>query len=177
MTDPADPNSPTPPGPPDPPGLPHDPEPDPSAEPHRVLIVVGAHLRAEIGDRPLAYRLQQEIDDWQARHEELLSTPVEPTVCTDVWYLNHQELQELPTLSVGGPGVNALTAYFAQQLDEDTGKQQSVVIQVDPDFTDLRACIWGTDHELTVKGVDLFVRQYLEGFLKAVVTQVEPEEG
>ena len=98
-------------------------------------------------------------------------------VLTDVWYLNHEELQKQPTISVGGPGVNALSAFFAQQLPEDSGAhEQQVVIQIDPDFTDLRACIWGSDHDLTAQGVELFANQYLEGFLRAAATQVEPEE-
>ena len=144
----------------------------------KIFIVVGVHLRAEVGDRPLAYELRDRIEQWKSEHAELLTDPVDPVVLSDVWYLNQEDLQRRPTISIGGPGVNALSAFFAQQLPEESDiEEQQVVIQIDPDFTDLRVCIWGTNHELTHQGVDLFTQQYLEGFLRAAATQVEPEEG
>jgi hypothetical protein len=141
-----------------------------------VLIVVGACLRAEVGDRPLAYRLQRRIRRWLNRNAETLQMPIEPLVCSDVWYLNSDELQQKPTISLGGPGVNALSALYAQELDEEPDEQTHVLIQIDPEFTDLRTAIWGMDHELTAKGVDVFGRRYLDDFLRAVATQVEPRE-
>ncbi|MEM6757638.1 MAG: hypothetical protein AAF586_10765, partial [Planctomycetota bacterium] len=100
--------------------MPDPPEPtedsSPPDAPHRVLIVVGAHLRAEAADRPLAYRLIEEIENWKERFAEQLGVEIEPTVCTDLWYLNHEELRSLPTICVGGPGVNALSAYLAKHL-------------------------------------------------------------
>ena len=144
----------------------------------KVFIVVGVHLRAEEGDRPLAYELRDRIEQWKSEHVESLTDPLDPVVLTDVWYLNQEDLQRRPTISIGGPGVNALSAFFAQQLPEESEvDEQQVVIQIDPDFTDLRVCIWGTNHELTRQGVDLFAQQYLEGFLRAAATQVEPDEG
>ncbi len=182
-----------------------------------VLIVVGAHLRAEVGDRPLANRLQNRIASWTRRHADRLESPVVAIVCTDLWYLNNEELHGLPTICLGGPGVNALSAYFAQALreaeqeaqieasvefvsddpdDEDEEHTLSeeevlelieagldpdsddapaqVILQIDPEFTDLRACLWGTNHDLTARGLKVFTRRYLDGFLKAVATQVEP---
>ncbi len=139
-----------------------------------LLIVTGSHLRAEVADRPLAYRLQQAIHDWIETHEELLATDISPVVCSDIWYINHNELQSRPTICVGGPGVNALSQYYAQALPENDQAEQQVIIQIDPEFTDLRVIIWGTNHELTAKGVELFVQDYLDGFLQAVATQVEP---
>ncbi len=139
-----------------------------------LLIVVGVHLRAEVADRPLAYRLRDRILQWQLEFRQHLAVQIEPVVCSDVWYLNNEKLQSLPTISIGGPGVNALSAYFAQNLREKIDPQQ-VLLQIDPEFTDLRTCIWGTNHELTVKGLDLFESRYLDGFLRAVATQVEPQ--
>jgi hypothetical protein len=143
---------------------------------HLVLIVTGSHLRAEEKDRPLGYALQQRIRDWQKRLRGALNVELTPLVCSDFWYLNHEDLHRRPTISIGGPGVNALSAYFAQQLPTPKPDEQQIVIQIDPEFTDLRVCIWGTDHELTVKGVDLFVDRYFGGFLRAAATQVEPQE-
>ena len=137
--------------------------------------MVGSHLRAETADRPLAYRLRQQIGTWLDEHSGLLNLPIEAVVYSDIWYLNKLSLQANPTVCLGGPGVNALASYFAQRLPEPAAHQQQVVIQIDPEFTDLRVCIWGTNHELTVRGLDLFMEQYLECYLKAVATQVEPQ--
>ncbi len=145
---------------------------DPS---HLLLIVVGAHLRAEQADRPLAYSLREQIQHWVDKHREALATPIQPMVCTDIWYLNHSALHARPTVSIGGPGVNALSSHFAQSITGRTDDDPQVVIQIDPEFTDLRVSIWGTDHDLTAKGLELFFKDYLESFLKAVATQVEPE--
>ncbi|MEO1235954.1 MAG: hypothetical protein AAFX76_04120 [Planctomycetota bacterium] len=158
--------------------LPQEPDPaDPpdshADSPHRVMIVVGSHLRAEQADRPLAYRLVEEIENWKEEYQAVLGVEIDPTVCTDLWYLNHDELRSLPTVCIGGPGVNALSAYLAQHLSDDN-KRADVLLQIDPDFTDLQACVWGTDHELTAHGVQLFVDRYLDGYLRAVATQVEP---
>ncbi|XAM00311.1 hypothetical protein OT109_02765 [Phycisphaeraceae bacterium D3-23] len=167
-----------------------------------VLIVVGSHLRAEEGDRPLAYRLRSRIEAWRDDHADQLTVPLTPIVCTDLWYLNHEQLQQRPTVCIGGPGVNAYAALSIQQVEgaaeveelerydpddpealEDTGEQfpggggagePKVTIMIDPDFTHLRVGIWGTNHELTAKGVELFSERYLDGYLRACVTQVEP---
>ena len=141
-----------------------------------VLIVTGACLRAEVADRPLAYRLQRRIRRWLKQHGEKLNVPVEPLVCSDVWYLNSEQLQAQPTVSIGGPGVNALSAYFSQDLPEETYDERQVIIQIDPEFTDLRVCLWGSDHALTAKGLSVFMKDYLDGYLQAVATQVEPRE-
>lgn len=206
----------------------------------QVLIVVGAHLRAEIADRPLAYQLADAIRLWRSDHAAWLNINLEPVVLTDLWYLNNEELQAKPTISLGGPGVNALSNAFSKTMgttaqeddsqaprsleenptegdaagvsplerelidsdpanasdddladassepasdqapdDTDTPEHElhepTVLIQFDPEYTDLRCCIWGTDHALTVKGVDLFIEDYLDRFLKAVATQVEPK--
>ncbi|MEM8738238.1 MAG: hypothetical protein AAGG38_07140 [Planctomycetota bacterium] len=154
--------------------LPPEPESsDASEPPHRLMVVVGSHLRAEEADRPLAYQLIEEIERWKENNAAVLGVEIEPAVCTDLWYLNHEELRSLPTVCIGGPGVNALSAYLAQHLSDDN-KQADVLLQIDPDFTDLQACVWGTDHGLTAHGLDLFVERYLDGYLRAVATQVEP---
>lgn len=143
------------------------------AEAHRVVVVVGSHLRAEEADRPLAYHLIEKIEVWKSDHEDQLGVEIEPIVCTDLWYLNHDDLRRLPTICVGGPGVNALSAYLAQHLPKDS-LDADVLLQIDPDFTDLQACIWGVNHTLTSHGLDVFIERYLDGYLRAVATQVEP---
>jgi len=144
---------------------------------HPVLIVVGACLRGEVADRPLAYKLQKRVRRWLTQHDAELEVAIDPLVCSDVWYLNSEALQAFPTISIGGPGVNSLAAYLAQDVeDEVSSDEEQAVIQIDPEFTDLRVSIWGTDHRLTSKGLDVFSRRYLDSYLRAVATQIEPRE-
>ncbi len=140
-----------------------------------VLIVVGAHLRAEMADRPLAYQLRDYIEEWVGKHAAQLTVPIVPAVCTDVLHVNHESLQKRPTISLGGPGVNALSAFYAQRIEQAMVRDNQMVIQLDPEYVDLRACVWGMDHDLTSRALELFIEHYLDGFLKAVATQVEPE--
>ncbi len=139
-----------------------------------VLIVVGAHLRAEIGDRPLAYKIRERIGAWTDDHAATMLQPVVAIVCCDVWYLNNADLHTHPVISVGGPGVNALSAFFSDKLESALVRDEKLIVQLDPEYVDLRACVWGMDHDLTVEAVELFARRYLEGFMRAVATQVEP---
>ena len=140
-----------------------------------LLLVVGAHLRAEVADRPLAYRLCDAITDWLTRHEDDIHTQVLPIMCCDVWYLNHEALQRRPTISIGGPGVNALSAYYHNNLNAALVRDEKLIIQLDPEFVDLRVSLWGMNHALTVSALDLFQTRYLDSYLRAVVTQVEPD--
>ena len=141
-----------------------------------VLIVVGAHLRAEVADRPLAYRLRERIHAWLEKFGTTMNVPIMPVVCTDIWYMNQEPLQGRPTISLGGPGVNALSAYFGQKLPAAVVHDDQIVIQLDAEFIDLRVCIWGMNHDLTVDALEVFVSKHLDPYLRAVATQVEPQE-
>jgi len=140
-----------------------------------LLIVTGAHLRAEQADRPLAQRLQKRIETWVHRHDNALDDPLLPVSCCDLWYLNQPTLQRRPTISIGGPGVNALSAYFYRRLDPALVRDKQLIIQLDPEFVDLRVCLWGPDHQRTAEALEIFMRRFLDGFLRAVATQVEPQ--
>jgi len=139
-----------------------------------LLVVVGAHLRAERMDRPLAYDLADAAAAWFEQRKDQAPAHVEPVVCSDIWYVNDQDLQKRPTLSIGGPGVNALSAYFSQKLPAAKMKPEEGVIQFDEEWVDLRVAIWGMDHAATRQAVHRFIRTHLDAYLKAVVTQVEP---
>ncbi len=141
---------------------------------HLLLIVTGAHLRAEMADRPLAYAIQQGVTQWLDMHRESLSVAIEPVVCSDIWFINQKELHARPTISVGGPGVNALSAFMDQKLKVAYVRDERLMVQLDPEFVDLRACIWGMDHETTVEAVQIFTERYMDGYLRAVATQIEP---
>ena len=140
-----------------------------------LLIVVGAHLRAELIDRPSAYQLRQQIESWLDEHVSDLNVPLIPVVCSDIWYINQQELQRRPTISLGGPAVNALSAYYAGKLSAAFVRDDQIMIQLDPEFVDLRASVWGMNHELTEQAIELFAGKYLESYMRAVATQVEPD--
>lgn len=146
-----------------------------------LLIVVGAHLRAEIADRPLAYRLRERI---LRRLEE--SRPGKPgfageqgrriepevVVCSDIWYLNNEDLRSQPTISIGGPGVNALGAYLADRLETAFVVEDVLAVQVDLDFVDPVASCWGTTPGSTAGAVDAFCERYLDGFLEDALERI-----
>lgn len=137
-----------------------------------LLIVVGAHLKAEAADRPIAYRLQQTINE----HLDAEADPpdlVVPLVCSDVWYLNNDELHGRPLICLGGPGVNALSAYLYPRLANALQVDDQLVIQLDPDMADLRVNIWGMNHGQTAAAVDLFTRRYLDAYLQRVLDDQE----
>lgn len=143
---------------------------------HWVLLVCGSHLRAEIADRPLAYKLQQSIADWSAAHSESLDKPVVAATCCDVWYMQQENLQEIPSICIGGPGVNAFSQFFADHIPDEVLRENEVFIQLDPDFVDLDVCLWGNNHDLTIQAIETFKKEYLDDYLRAVATQVEPME-
>jgi hypothetical protein len=133
-------------------------------EPGLILIVVGTTLRAEDKDRPLAYRLADEIDN---RLND--GSPSRPLVVSDVLYLNHSALADCPTISLGGPGVNRLTSMLSRELPSVLAVDNALVIQMDLEMKDRRCCLWGMDHAQTVQALDLFMnRGHLESFLAHV---------
>lgn len=134
---------------------------------NRILIVVGAHLRAEAADRPLAYRLRRMMIDWYDRRGAALGLE-RPSiiVCSDIWYLNNDDLRSLPTISIGGPGVNALAAFLGDKLPGVFTVENVLTVQMDLDFIEVIASIWGMDHATTISAVDAFVERYLEEFMK-----------
>lgn len=139
-----------------------------------IMIVVGADLRAEVTDRPLAYRLADQFRSWRSDHADKLNLLIEPIVLTDVWYLNHEALHDRPTISIGRPEVNALSRAFRRAIRKTGNDKPDILIRLDPEFTDLRCCLWGIDHNRTARAVDLFVLKFLDGFITAAATQVEP---
>lgn len=139
-----------------------------------LLIVVGAHLRAEVADRPLAYRLRERILRWLDEHSASGAegrTP-EVVVCSDIWYLNNDDLRAQPTISIGGPGVNALGAYLADRLETAFVIEDVLAVQVDLDFVDPVASCWGTTHASTVSAIDAFCERYLDPFLEHALERI-----
>lgn len=129
---------------------------------HTLLIVVGACLRAEKMDRPLAYRMRD-----QATRRMYGVAGFDCVVFSDVWYLNSDELRERPVISIGGPGVNHLSGYLLDRLPTALMVEHVLQIQMDVTLQDRRCAVWGMDHEATVEAVDTFIEKgHLDRFLK-----------
>lgn len=137
---------------------------------HLILIVTGAHLRAEAVDRPIAYGLRTRLAQWLAAHDHP-ENPDRPRilVCSDVWYLNNDPLRSRPTISIGGPGVNALSAFLADKLPSAFAVEGVMLVQADLEFNDIIACCWGRDEQATAAAVDAFADRYLDDFMNAAV--------
>jgi hypothetical protein len=141
-----------------------------------ILIVTGAHLHAEISDRPIAYGLRQRLLEWlRGRGDFYGGDAPRVLVCSDLWYLNNDPLRSRPTISVGGPGNNALTAFLADKLPSAFAIEDQLVVQADLDFPDVLACCWGTDVTATAAAVDAFCERYLDAFMQAAEAQSQPE--
>lgn len=139
-----------------------------------ICIVTGIQVMAELGDRPLAYRVEREtrrlLRQRLGRRKKGRPPVLAPIVMSDVLYVNSDAFQERPMISIGGPGVNAVTGHLAETLPTVLAIENSLVIQMDLDFDDLRCAVWGMTHLETVQAVNTFlVKGYLESFIDAVV--------
>jgi hypothetical protein len=134
-----------------------------------LLLVVGAHLEAELVDRVLAYRLRERIVAWQ----RTAAPPADlaPIVCTDLWYLNSDDLRLRPTIAIGRPEINAATAFLANRLPTAFVAEERFRIQFDPELLDLNVCLWGAAGRDTEASVELFAERYLDEYLQAAHEQ------
>ncbi|MBN1764148.1 MAG: hypothetical protein JW860_02740 [Sedimentisphaerales bacterium] len=134
-----------------------------------LLIVTGSTLRSEQADRPLAYCLKEKIEEAIEGQDNDFTI----LVISDLWYLNGEALQRLPTISIGGPGVNALSAHLYKRLTNALVIDNTLLIQMDPQLNDLRVSIWGMDHQTTVEALEIFINKgYLTRFLEAVTARL-----
>jgi hypothetical protein len=141
-----------------------------------LLIVVGAHPRAEQHDRAVGYRLRQVILDRLLAYsgqDDAEMLPFTPLVMSDVWYLNDPSLRSCPTICVGAPGVNALSAYLGDKLPSVFVIDDVLMVQLDLDLADLIACCWGSSPESTLAATDAFCEKYLDEFLHAALKRAQ----
>jgi hypothetical protein len=138
-----------------------------------LLIVTGSTLRAEEVDRPLGYYLKQRID--QALREAVANGRRDlegyvVRVIADFRWIHDEPLQSLPTISLGGPGVNALAHRWLEEVPVSMAYSERYFIQMDPDLADVRASVWGMDNSTTQIAVSVFVDRFLPRFLERCAT-------
>lgn len=131
-----------------------------------LLIVAGSTLRAEELDRPLAYYLKQRVEQFLAE-SPIVGMTLHVLVVADFRWLHDEPLQRLPTISVGGPGVNALARqWFEEDLPISLAVDGRYYIQMDPELGEPRASIWGMDNATTQFAVSAFLSRFLSRFLQ-----------
>lgn len=128
-----------------------------------ILIVTGSELVPEEKDRPLAYRLKEQIDrrGFSPYHRAI--------VVSDRWYLDNELFQICPVILVGGPGVNQVTGQIYKKIPVAWTDQGQSFVQITPAGTDAKAALWGMNQESTRTAVEAFLdRGYLDRFLWAI---------
>jgi hypothetical protein len=143
-----------------------------------IAIVTGIQLKAELGDRPLAYRVEQAVREHLAdalpRSDPGEPPRLAPAVVSDVFYLNNDEIQTRPTISIGGPGMNAVSAMLVNELPTAVAIENTLVIQMDLEMNDARCAVWGMNHLDTVRAIETFLAKgYLDTFLRGVIEKDE----
>jgi hypothetical protein len=134
-----------------------------------LLIVTGSTLRAEEMDRPLGYYLKQRIEqillEASSKGRQGLDDYL-VRVVADFRWIHDEPLQSLPTISLGGPGVNALSHRWLEEIPFSLDYSERYFIQMDPDLAEPRASIWGMDNNTTQIAVSVFVDRFLPLFLE-----------
>jgi hypothetical protein len=133
-----------------------------------LLIVTGSTLRAEELDRPLGYYLKQQIEqslqaaiaDGRDGLEDYIIR-----VIADFRWIHDEPLQSLPTISLGGPGVNALAGRWLEEVPVSLAYGERYFIQMDPEMAEIRASVWGMDNVATQIAVSVFLDRFLPRFL------------
>lgn len=142
--------------------------------PKLLLVVVGSSLRAEEMDRPLGYYLKQRVEEHLAERP-VPGLALHVLVIADFRWLHDRPLQKLPTISVGGPGVNALAnLWFEEELATSLALDGRYYVQMDPDLALPRASVWGMDNTTTQHAVSTFVTRFLPRFLKRCADEDVP---
>jgi hypothetical protein len=136
--------------------------------PRLLLIVTGSMLRAEELDRPLAYYLRQQVE----LASERLGLAFKTLVVADFRWMSDEPLQVLPTISVGGPGVNALAQTWFDEVPFSLAVDEQYYIQMDPDLAEPRVSIWGMDNATTQIAVSVFINRFLPRFLEQAATYI-----
>lgn len=137
------------------------------SRPRLILIVVGTTPRAEEADRPLAYYLKQQVEAMADEGVgELEGVRFQVLVLSDFRWLHDEAIQVLPTISLGGPGVNALAHRWLEELPLTLAVDDQFYVQMDPELDEPRVSLWGMDNATTQVAVSAFLERYLPRFLE-----------
>jgi hypothetical protein len=138
-----------------------------------LLIVTGSTLRAEEMDRPLGYYLKRRIEEaisassnTTEAKEALDLSDYQVHVIADFRWIHDEFLQKLPTISLGGPGVNALAHRWLEEVPISLAYNDRFFIQMDPELNEPRASIWGMDNPTTQIAVSVFLDRFLPSYLQ-----------
>ena len=137
-----------------------------------LLIVTGSTLRAEEMDRPLGYYLKRRIEEALSATSSAAEgkkvgdlSDYQVRVIADFRWIHDEFLQGLPTISLGGPGVNALAHRWLEEVPISMAYNQ-FFIQMDPDLSEPRVSIWGMDNPTTQIAVSVFMDRFLPSYLQ-----------
>ena len=86
-------------------------------------------------------------------------------VVADFRWMSDEPLQTLPTISVGGPGVNALAHRWFEEMPFSLAVDDLYFIQMDPDLAEPHVSIWGMDNPTTQIAVAIFIERFLSRLL------------
>jgi hypothetical protein len=124
-------------------------------------------------DRPLAYYLKQRIEgilglspQTSPLKQGTVPSDFQIRVIADFRWIHDEFLQGLPTISLGGPGVNALSHRWLEEVPISLAYNERYFIQMDPDGSEPRVSIWGMDNTTTQLAVSVFVDRFLPQFLE-----------
>lgn len=132
-----------------------------------VIVVVGGirddEERGDDRDRTLAITLCREIDgraDGQPYRRAVL--------VADQEFLDRPDLHRHPTISVGGPGVNAVAERLVAELPTMWRHEDKAFVQAELEDS-RRIAIWGMDAAATAKALEAFTT---EGFLDVLLDRI-----
>lgn len=128
-----------------------------------VLIVVGSELVPEEKDRPLAYRLKNEMDEkGDHRFQKALVT-------SDLWYLDNPIFQACPTVFLGGPGVNKATIGNYDRIPLVWTAAKRTFVHFTLSDGEVKAAIWGMNEQGTAEALNAFLAEgYMEKFTNRI---------
>lgn len=127
-----------------------------------VVIVTAANLEPGHPDAVNARRLCDEItrrgEGWTYRRAVLVS---------DIDWFETDLLDGAPTISIGGPGANAVTGRLAGELKAVWTDADRVIIQARLEGGAPLVALWGMDRHATGEAIEAFTsRGWLDEFLE-----------
>lgn len=140
-----------------------------------ILIVVGAHIRAELHDRAIAAEVRSAVAGavrtrWTSAG--LHDDPPTVVILSDLWRLNDPHLAPLPQVAIGHPELNAVTAFFADKIPPAFVVDGEFAVQFDAAAPEAVAACWGTTHAGTARAAAVFIERYLDRFADAAIREL-----